>query len=100
MIDTNQINQVAQDAAAIHAQLSANWPAICGVAVIVARELRNFNLWVVGVAEFVIRHGGIAWLFWKLVWNPPLKTQFLKPGEQIFQTTPVVLPNEKEFPKL
>jgi hypothetical protein len=78
MIDTNQISQAAQDAAAIHAQLSANWPAICAAAVIVARELRNFNLWIVGVAEFVIRHGGAALILKKLLWNPDADQNRLK----------------------
>ena len=70
MIDTNQLAQAAQDVAVVKSQVSANWPAICAGAVIVARELRNFNLWVVGVAEFVIRHGGAALILKKLIWNP------------------------------
>lgn len=73
MIDTNQIAQAAQDAAAIKAQVALNWPAICAAAVIVARELRNFNLWCVGVAEFVIKHGGALMIARKLLWNPEPK---------------------------
>lgn len=78
MIDTNQVNQVAETAQAVHAQLTANWPAICAAAVIVARELRNFNLWVVGVAEFVIRHGGAGMILKKLLWNPDSDQNRLK----------------------
>ena len=73
MLDTNQINQVFVEGQQVKDQVQANWPTICAAAVIVARELRNFNLWCVGLAEFVIKHGGIAWLAWKLFWNPPTK---------------------------
>ena len=70
MIDTNAINQASDVVRTAHEQLSANWPAICAAAVIVARELRNLNLWIVSVAEFVIKHGGAAMILRKLIWNP------------------------------
>lgn len=71
MMDTNQFNQgivVAQ-------QVQANWPMICAAAVIVSRELRNFNVWLKAVMEWVISHGGFGWILWKLVWNPPVKPE-------------------------
>jgi hypothetical protein len=70
MPDTNQVAQAAATAVAIHEQVSANWPAICAASVIVARELRNFNAWCLGVAEFVIKHGGGLMIVKKLLWNP------------------------------
>ncbi len=75
MMDTNQLNSAVATAQDLHAQLSANWPAICAAAVIVARELRNLNLWIVSVAEFVIRHGGAAMILRKLIWNPAANSQ-------------------------
>ncbi len=73
MLDTNLINSAGDVVTAAKAQWSVNGPALALAAALIARELRNFNLWVVGVAEFVIRHGGIGWLIWKLIWNPPAK---------------------------
>jgi hypothetical protein len=73
MLDTNQINQVIADGHQLTGAVQANWPAICAASVVVARELRNFNLWCLGVAEFVISHGGIGMLVKKLLWNPPAK---------------------------
>jgi len=73
MIDTNLINQTGEVVKAAHEQLSANWPAICAAAVLIARELKNFNAWLAGVAGFVIQHGGLGCLLWKLLWNPPAK---------------------------
>jgi hypothetical protein len=70
MIDTNSILQFGDTVGAVKSQVSANWPAICAASVIVARELRNFNLWVASVAEFIIRHGGMAMIARKLIWNP------------------------------
>ena len=71
MIDTNQIQQAGEAAQAVAAELKTNWPAISLALALAARELGNFNRWVVNVLEFVIRHGGIGWLLCKLVWNPP-----------------------------
>jgi len=70
MIDTNQLNQVLADGHQISGAVTANWPAICAASVIVARELRNFNLWCINIAEFVIKHGGIGMIVNKLLWNP------------------------------
>jgi len=78
LIDTNQVQQAAETVAAVKSQVTANWPAICAASVIVARELRNFNLWCVGVAEFVIRHGGAAVIAKKLLWNPDVDQNPLK----------------------
>lgn len=74
MIDTNQLAQVVNDAKTVHATLADNWPAICAVAVIAARELRNFNAWLAGLAGFVIQHGGIFMIVKKLIWNPEVKS--------------------------
>lgn len=73
MIDTNSINQAGEAVQAVHAQLQMNWPAISAGAVIVARELANFNRWLAGVGESVIRHGGIFMIVKKLIWNPEVK---------------------------
>ena len=74
IIDTNQIQQAAEAAQAVAAEVKTNWPAISAAAFIIARELGNLNRWLVNVAEFIIKHGGIGWLIWKLVWNPPSKS--------------------------
>ena len=71
MIDTNQIDQAVDTAKAVAAEVKTNWPAISALMFILARELKNFNQWLVNVAEFIIKHGGIGWLFLKLIWNPP-----------------------------
>ena len=70
MIDTNAINQASDVVRTAHEQLAANWPAICAVAVLVARELKAFNAWLAGAAGFVIKHGGAAMILRKLIWNP------------------------------
>jgi len=78
MIDTNAIahaNETAQAATALAAQW---WPTACAVAVIVARELKNFNQWAVNVAEFVIRHGGLVMIAKKVIWNPDADQNRLK----------------------
>ena len=75
MMDTNQINSAFDTAQALHARMSANWPAICAAAVLVARELKNFNLWLAGAAGFVIRHGGAVMILRKLIWNPAANYQ-------------------------
>ncbi len=69
-IDTNSVAQAFEKAAFVKSQVQANWPMICAVAVIVARELRNFNAWVRSLAEFVIAHGGILMITKRLFWNP------------------------------
>jgi hypothetical protein len=71
--DTNMVNQVAGDALAVKAQVQANWTAIAIAAAWLGREIRNFNLWLESVVSKVISHGGIGWLIYKLVWNPPTK---------------------------
>jgi len=70
MLDTNQINQVTAVAQDVKAQLQMNWTAIAFGAALAGREIRNFNLWCAGVAEFVIRHGGAGLILKKLFWNP------------------------------
>ena len=72
-MSTNDLNQVAAVAQDLHAQAVTNWPAICAFAALAGRELRNLNLWCQNVAEWVIRHGGIAYLICKLIWNRPAK---------------------------
>jgi hypothetical protein len=73
MIDTNQIAQAAQDAAALKAQLSPWLPALAVAAAWLGRELRNFNHWIFDLGEYVMAHGGLALYLKKLVWNPPPK---------------------------
>lgn len=70
MLDTNSISQAGEVVTAVKAQVTANWPAICAAAVIVARELKNLNGWAVRVAEYIISHGGLGKIVCKLVWNP------------------------------
>jgi hypothetical protein len=70
MIDTNQLNEVAQNAAVIKSQLAANWPAICAAALWVRTELKNFNHWFFDFAEYSIAHGGIGMFIKKFFWNP------------------------------
>lgn len=64
MIDTNQIQQAAQDVAAVKNTVATNWPAICAGALWLRTELKNFS-------EYVIGHGGIGFMLLKLIWNPP-----------------------------
>ena len=71
MIDTNTIANVNETAQAAKAVAQQWWPTIVAVAVIVARELRNFNAWLFSLSEYVIQHGGVLMLAKKLVWNPP-----------------------------
>lgn len=73
MIDTNQIAQAGQVVAAVKAQVDYNWPAIAFAAALAAREIGKLNAWAFGVAEFVIRHGGIFSIVKKLMWNPEIK---------------------------
>lgn len=70
MIDTNTIQQVGDVVQAAKAQWAANGPALALGAALVAREIGRFNAWCVGVAEFVIRHGGLGMIAKKLLWNP------------------------------
>ena len=78
VIDTNTIASANETALAAKAVAQQWWPTACAVAVIVARELRNFNQWLVGVAEFVIRHGGAGMIFKKVIWNPDADQNRLK----------------------
>jgi len=74
MITLPSTNDLQQASAAVQetvAQVKMNWPAIAACAVLLGRELTNFNQWCKGVAAFIIYHGGIGYLFWKLLWNPP-----------------------------
>jgi hypothetical protein len=81
MLDTNTVQQVAQVGQEVAGQVKANWPAISAGAFIIAREIGRFNAWLRNVAEFVISHGGIGWLIWKLIWNPPPSTATTEPGK-------------------
>jgi len=63
------VNQVGEVAAAVKTQMQTNWPFICIAVGIVARELKNFNLWVRSVAEYIMGHGGWLMILWKLTWN-------------------------------
>ena len=68
MIDTNQIQQAAQDVAAVKNTVATNWPAICTTALWLRTELKN-------VSEYIIGHGGAAMIVKKLIWNPPTKEE-------------------------
>lgn len=70
MIDTNSINQFSENAQVVKTQVQANWPFICAAAVLIRTELKNFNAWCVGVAEFFMRHGGVVLVLKKVLWNP------------------------------
>lgn len=70
MMDTNTIQQAGAVVAETKAQLQLNWPAISAGAVIIARELKNFNEWLAGIGAAVIRHGGIFMIVKKLIYNP------------------------------
>lgn len=71
-LDTNQIAQAGQALQAVHEQVQLNWPFVCAVAVIIARELKRVDEWLAAKAEWVIEHGGAARLLKKLIWNPPV----------------------------
>lgn len=68
MIDTNSIAQAAATVAAVKAQVTTNWPAICLAAAWCARELHQLNQWLVSVGEWVIARGGIKTIVCNL-WN-------------------------------
>ena len=70
MIDTNTIAAVNDTAQAAREVAQQWWPTLCAVAVIVARELRNFNAWLAGIVEWIIGHGGVGMIVRKLIWNP------------------------------
>lgn len=74
MIDTNTINQAGDVLQAAHAQWQINGPALAFGAALIAREIGRFNTWCVGVAEFVIRHGGIFMIAKKLICNSEVKS--------------------------
>jgi hypothetical protein len=73
MIDTNQLNQVIQNAAVIKEQVTTNWPAICAIAVWLRADLRNLNIWVLRMSEWAIVHGGLLPMLKKVFWNPAAK---------------------------
>ena len=70
MIDTNQINQAGAVIVAAKSQWEVVQPMLVPIAYIVAREISAFNAWAKNVAEWVMGHGGIGYLAWKLIWNP------------------------------
>ena len=90
MIDTNSIAQANQTAEAAKAVVTQWWPTLCLLTALAARELKNFNVWVVNVLEFVIKHGGIGWLAWKLIWNPPA------PPVRLQATLCATIPTDKQ----
>ncbi len=68
MIDPNQLNQVAQDAATLKAQVSANWPAICFALVWLRAEIKKLSDWLIDFADYCIAHGGIVKFLGKVIW--------------------------------
>jgi hypothetical protein len=68
MLDTNQINQVAQNAATIKAQVSANWPAICAALLWLRAEIKKLADWLIDFADYCIAHGGILRFIGKVFW--------------------------------
>ena len=65
-MSTNDLNQVIDNVAVVKTQVATNWPAICAGALWLRTELKN-------VSEYIIGHGGLGWLLFKLIWNPPVK---------------------------
>ena len=68
--DTNQINQLAQTAQDVKAQLSPWLPALAVAAAWFGRELNRFLAWGEIAADKIIAHGGIIKIIGKLFYNP------------------------------
>ena len=84
MMDTNQLQTGIDTAKAVVADVKTNWPAISLGAALVARELKNFNAWLVNVLDGIRARGGLFLMLWSLLWNPPAPrpgTAFVKSEE-------------------
>jgi len=73
MMDTNNFQHAIDTAVTFKAQISPYLPALAVASGWAGREIANFNRWLKNVIEWMIGHGGIGWLIWKLIWNPPAK---------------------------
>jgi hypothetical protein len=69
MLDTNQINQLAETAQAVKSQLSPWLPAMAVAAAWLGRELNRFVAWSEIAANRIIAHGGIVKIIAKIFWN-------------------------------
>lgn len=69
MIDTNQVQQIAETANAVKLQLQPWIPAIGVGAAWLVKEIGRTNGWLEYVAGKIIAHGGIIKLIVKLFWN-------------------------------
>ena len=69
MIDTNQINQLAETAQAVKTQLSPWLPAMAVAAAWLGRELNRFVAWSEIAVNKIIVHGGIVKIITKIFWN-------------------------------
>lgn len=69
MIDTNQVQQIADTAQAVKSQLQPWLPALAVGAAWAGREIANFNAWLISVSGKVIAHGGVARIIGKLIYN-------------------------------
>jgi hypothetical protein len=70
MIDTNQVQQFAATAAAVKQQIVNWWPTLVPLGFIIGREVKALNGWLLGVAHWVMAHGGLGRLLVKLFWQP------------------------------
>ena len=69
MIDTNQVQQIADTATAVKSQLQPWLPAIAVGAAWLGREIANFNAWLVSMGGRIIAHGGVIRIIGKLIYN-------------------------------
>ena len=69
MIDTNQIQLLADNAHVVQTQLHPLVPALTVAAAWLGRELTRFNAWATSAGEKIMAHGGIGKIAIKLFWN-------------------------------
>lgn len=69
MIDTNQVQQIADTAQAVKTHLSPFVPALAVGTAWLGRELARFNSWAAASADKIIAHGGLIKFAGKLFWN-------------------------------
>jgi len=69
MLDTNQINQLAETAQAVKTQLGPWLPALAVAAAWLGRELNRFVAWSEIAVNKIIVHGGMVKIITKIFWN-------------------------------
>jgi len=82
MISPSTIAQANDTALAAKSLAQQWWPTLCALAILLGRELRNFNAWLGNVSGYVIAHGGLALILWKLLWNPQANNPSTPPSNQ------------------